>query len=121
MAKGPISLGEVAVTDAYDLDADIVIHAAAMSHFDDASTSEAAVAKATAAALRAADTHGCRSVVLPILGTGTAGLDFERGAETVCEVVATYDAVSINHVSIIAYDDDQFATLSDIADRYDAR
>jgi hypothetical protein len=30
MSKGPVDLGEVAVTDAYDLDADYVIHAAAM-------------------------------------------------------------------------------------------
>src|SRR6056297_1809770 len=32
-AKGPVDLGEVTVTDAFDLDADYVIHAAAMPHY----------------------------------------------------------------------------------------
>lgn len=32
VARGPIELGEVVVTDAYGLDAEHVIHAAAMSH-----------------------------------------------------------------------------------------
>jgi len=33
--QGPIDLGAVAVTDAYDLDAEWVIHAAAMPHYGD--------------------------------------------------------------------------------------
>ena len=35
VAKGPIEFGEVAVTDAFDLDADYVIHAAAMPYYGD--------------------------------------------------------------------------------------
>lgn len=35
VSKGLVDLGEVAVTDAYDLDADYVIHAAAMPHYGD--------------------------------------------------------------------------------------
>src|SRR6056297_3758998 len=33
MDEGPVDLGEVAVTDAFDLDASYVIHAAAMPHY----------------------------------------------------------------------------------------
>lgn len=36
VAKGPVELGEVAVTDAFDFDADYVIHAAAIPYYDDA-------------------------------------------------------------------------------------
>ena len=35
VAKGPSELGEVAITDAFDLDADYVIHAAAMPYYGD--------------------------------------------------------------------------------------
>jgi len=35
MSKGPVDLGDVAVTDAYDLDAEYVVHAAAMPHYGD--------------------------------------------------------------------------------------
>jgi O-acetyl-ADP-ribose deacetylase (regulator of RNase III) len=36
--QGPVDLGEVAVTDAYDLDAEWVVHAAAMPHYGDGQT-----------------------------------------------------------------------------------
>ena len=39
-AKGPVDLGEAAVTDAFDLDADYVIHAAAMPHHGDGRATE---------------------------------------------------------------------------------
>ncbi len=35
MDRGPVDLGGVAVTDAFDLDADVVVHAAAMPHYGD--------------------------------------------------------------------------------------
>lgn len=35
MEQGPIEIGEVAVTDAFELDAEDVIHAAAIPHFGD--------------------------------------------------------------------------------------
>jgi len=35
VSKGPVDLGEAAVTDAYELDAHHVIHAAAMPHYGD--------------------------------------------------------------------------------------
>lgn len=43
MAKGPIDLGAVAVTDAFDLDAEVVIHAAAMPHDGDGQATAASI------------------------------------------------------------------------------
>ncbi len=55
VSKGPIGLGEVAVTDAYELDADRVIHAAVMSHYGDGCATPESVDEATRNALSAAE------------------------------------------------------------------
>lgn len=115
VAAGPVDLGEVAVTDAYGLDADIVIHAAAMPHYGDGLATEASVREATTNALAAADAHGCRSVVIPVLGTGAAGLAFTTGTRAVCEEVAAYEPSVLEDVAVIAYGEEDFETLSTVA------
>src|SRR6056297_889718 len=85
MANGPVDLGAVAVTDAYDLDAEYVIHAAAMPHYGDGQATTESIREATRNTLEKADELGCESLVMPILGTGVAGFAFERGAELICE------------------------------------
>jgi O-acetyl-ADP-ribose deacetylase (regulator of RNase III) len=87
VSKGPVDLGEVAVTDAYDLDAEYVIHAAAMPHYGDGQATAESIRDATRRSLEKADELGCESVVIPILGTGAASFDFETGAQLVCEAV----------------------------------
>ncbi|AFZ74351.1 O-acetyl-ADP-ribose deacetylase (regulator of RNase III), contains Macro domain [Natronobacterium gregoryi] len=83
--SGPVDLGEVAVTDAYDLDAGRVIHAAAMPHYGDGEATEASIRDATQNALETADELGCESLVLPALGCGVAGFDLLEGAEIIGE------------------------------------
>lgn len=112
VAQGSIDLGAVAVTDAYGLDADIVIHAAAMPK--DGRATASSITEATTTALAAAEDHGCRTVVLPVLGTGAADMAFEEGARLVCEAVAAFDPTSVETVSIIAYGDEAHAVLSDV-------
>lgn len=113
---GPVGLGEVAITDAFDLDADIVIHAAAMPHSGDGQATEASIRDATRNALEAADEHGCESVVLPVLGTGVAGMALVDGARIVCKTVAGYEPTTLTDVAIIAYDDDAYETLKTVCD-----
>lgn len=115
--EGPVELGEVAVTDAFDLDADYVIHAAAMPHYGDGLATEESIRAATTNALRTAEERGCESIVVPILGTGAAGFDFEEGARFVCEEIADYDAETLEDVRVIAYGRDQYERLREIADR----
>src|SRR6056297_3904658 len=73
MAAGPVDLGGVAVTDAYDLDAEFVVHAAAMPHYGDGRATAESVRDATRNSLARADDLGCESLVLPALGCGVAG------------------------------------------------
>lgn len=68
VSKGPVDLGEVAVTDAYDLDAEYIIHAAAMPHYGDGRATEESIRNATLNALRKADELDCNSVVLRFWG-----------------------------------------------------
>jgi len=115
MSKGPVDLGEVAITDAYDLDAEYVIHAAAMPHYGDGQATADSIRDATRNTLAKADELGCESIVFPILGTGVAGFDFERGAELICSVIADYEPSSLTDVRVIAYSDEQYEMLQSVA------
>ncbi|HZD42624.1 MAG TPA: macro domain-containing protein, partial [Methanomicrobiales archaeon] len=63
--KGPVELGAAAITDAYDLDAEFVVHAAAMPHDGDGRATRESIRDATQNALREADERGATSIVLP--------------------------------------------------------
>lgn len=116
VAKGPVDLGEVAVTDAFDLEAEYVIHAAAMPHSGDGRATAESIRDATTNALSKADELGCESLVLPVLGTGAAGFEFEKGAELVCEAVREYEATTLTDVRIIAYSQAEYETLERVAE-----
>jgi O-acetyl-ADP-ribose deacetylase (regulator of RNase III) len=111
MAKGPIELGEVATTDAYDLPAKWVVHAAAMPHYGDGQATAESIRAATRNALDAADELGATSLVIPALGCGVAGFDLGEGAQIICEELATYDPESLTDVRFVAYADDEYETV----------
>lgn len=117
VSKGPVDLGEVAVTDAYDLDADYVIHAAAMPHYGDGRATSESIRDTTRNALEKADELNCESLVIPILGTGAAGFAFEKGARLVCEEVREYEPSTLDDVRVIAYSNSEYNAVREIADR----
>ncbi|MEF8915414.1 macro domain-containing protein [Natronomonas sp.] len=115
MSKGPVDLGAVAVTDAYDLDADYVIHAAAMPHYGDGKATAESIREATRNTLETADELGCESLVIPALGCGVAGFDIEEGARIIAETIAEYDPETLSDVRFIAYSDDEYETVERVA------
>ncbi len=115
--EGPVDLGEIAVTDAFDLDADYVIHAAAMPHYGDGKATEESIQEAMWNSLETADELGCESLVVPVLGTGAAGFAFERAADLICSEIADYKPESLVDVQVIAYGDDQYELLRKVAER----
>ncbi|MFB6138117.1 MAG: macro domain-containing protein [Halobacteriaceae archaeon] len=122
VAEGPVDLGEVAVTDSFGLDAEYVLHAAAMPHYGDGRATAESVEDATRNALARADELGCRSAVLPVLGTGAAGLDFETGARVVCETVDEFEPVGVlADVRVIAYSDAEYERLEAVAESVRSR
>ncbi|UPV77152.1 macro domain-containing protein (plasmid) [Halorussus limi] len=116
VSKGPIELGEVAVTDAYELDAEYVIHAVAMPHYGDRQATAESIREATRNSLTKADNLRCESLVIPILGTGAAGYEFEDGAQLVCEAVWDYQPTSLSDVRVIAYSQQEYETIERIAE-----
>ncbi|MFC7007145.1 macro domain-containing protein [Halalkalicoccus salilacus] len=116
MAKGPVDLGEVAVTDAYDLDAEYVIHAAAMPHHGDGQATAESIRDATRNALETADELECTSVVVPALGCGVAGFDLREGARIIVEEIDGYEPRSLEDVRFVAYSDEEFRTVEETAE-----
>ncbi len=116
-AQGPIDLGAVAVTDAYDLDAEYVIHAAAMPHYGDRQATAASIREATRNALTAADDRECDSLVLPALGCGVAGFDLEDGVELIADEIESYEPETLTDVRLIAYSDEEYDQLLAALDR----
>jgi O-acetyl-ADP-ribose deacetylase (regulator of RNase III) len=114
VGKGPVDLGGVIVTDAFELDADYVVHAAAMEPGGTA-TAES-IRKAARNALEAADERGCESLVMPALGTGVAGFSTEEGARIVARVIADFEPDSLRDVRFVAYGDDASETVRRVAD-----
>ncbi|MFU8869808.1 macro domain-containing protein [Natronococcus sp.] len=114
--KGPVDLGEAAVTDAYDLDAEYVIHAAAMPHYGDGRATAESIRDATRNALETADDLECRSLVIPALGCGVAGFDLEDGAEIIGEEIEGYDPDSLEDVRLIAYSDEEYDAIRTATD-----
>ena len=102
---------------AFDLDADYVIHAAAMPHYGDGKATEESIQEATWNSLEAADELGCESLVIPVLGTGAAGFAFERAADLICSEIADSKPESLVDVAVIAYGDDQYELLRKVAER----
>jgi O-acetyl-ADP-ribose deacetylase (regulator of RNase III) len=116
VAAGPVDLGGVAVTDAFDLDADYVIHAAAMPHYGDGRATAESIRDAARNALEAADERGCASLVMPALGCGVAGFDLAEGARIIAEVIDAYEPTHLRDVRLIGYSDGEFETLQRVAD-----
>ena len=116
--QGPVDLGEVAVTDAYDLDAEWVVHAAAMPHYGDGQATAESITAATRNALDAADDLGAESLVIPALGCGVAGFRLREGARLICETIADYEPDSLTDVRVIAYADDEYETITGVAASY---
>ncbi|QCC50584.1 macro domain-containing protein [Halapricum salinum] len=113
VAKGPVDLGAVAATDAYDLDAEWVIHAAAMPAGGQA-TAES-IREATRNTLQTADELDAESLVMPALGCGIAGFDLDDGGRIIAEEIAGFDPVSLRDVALIAYSDEDYEVLQRVA------
>jgi O-acetyl-ADP-ribose deacetylase (regulator of RNase III) len=116
MAKGPVELGEVAVTDAYDLDAEWVVHAAAMPHYGDGRATAESIRNAARNALEAADERGAESLVMPALGCGVAGFELRAGARIICEEIDAFEPESLDDVRFVGYGNEESETIRSAAD-----
>jgi O-acetyl-ADP-ribose deacetylase (regulator of RNase III) len=85
IAKGPIPVGEAAVTNAGKLAAKYVIHAAAMGQ--DLTTSADLIRQATLNSMKRAAELGIESIAFPLLGTGVGGFDVKEAGRIMLDAV----------------------------------
>jgi len=78
-AHGRVAVGDAALTGAGDLDARFVIHAASMPPGGQAN--EISVRTSLRRSLELAAEQGCRTVAVPAIGAGVAGVPVRRSAE----------------------------------------
>lgn len=113
--KGPVPLGEVVVTEAYGLNANYIIHAVATPSYGSKQASAASIRGATQSILATAEQLEGSSLVMPVIGTGTAGFEFKEGANIVCEVVSQHNSTTLDDVRIITNSEPEFSILTRIA------
>ncbi len=107
VSKGPVPVGSAIATEAGELRAKHVIHAAVMGQ--DLRTDLSTVAATTRSVLDLAETMSLGSVAMPLLGTGVGGLDLGRVATTMARevaVVASEGRCTGMRVLLVAYDED---------------
>jgi O-acetyl-ADP-ribose deacetylase len=89
LAIGQLDLGDAVVTDAGDLEARWVIHAASMN-YDQVSTEESIV-NSLRSSLRRASEIGARTLAIPPIGMATSRIPIKRVAELLLSEVLRHD------------------------------
>lgn len=87
---GLLMPGEVAITDAFDLDAKHIIHASGPWWTDGSKGEEACLRSCYEKALQLAKDHGCNSIAFPLLATGTYGFPKELGIQIAVDTFTAF-------------------------------
>ncbi len=108
LAKGPIPVGEAAVTTAGRLPARYVIHAAVMGQ--DLQTDADKIRAATRNSLLRADELGIRTVAFPALGTGVGGFSLAQCARIMIDEVIRYSSgeTALEKVTFVLFNEIAF-------------
>lgn len=105
--QGPVAVGEAVVTTGHDLPVPWVVHVAVMAPRGPVDAN--AVARATRAALDAADRAHARSLALPAFGTGIGGFPLYQCASVMlAETVAwlrEHPRTGLRRIFFCAYDE----------------
>ncbi len=108
VAKAPIPVGEAVATTAGRLKARYVIHAPTMERPGGPSSPDK-VKAATAAALRTADACGCKTVVIPGMGTGVGGVSPRDAARAMVEAIRAFQPTNLERVVLLDLNDEMVA------------
>ena len=127
-SKGPIGLGEAAVTTAGSLPNKFVIHAAAMGYRDEdrkvpkkpgTDSSAEIIRNATLNSLRLADELNLKSIAFPALATGVAGFPVDECAEAMIGAVREYGRIHpespIDLVVFVLYSESDYETFLSVS------
>jgi O-acetyl-ADP-ribose deacetylase (regulator of RNase III) len=115
-AHGPIAVGEAALSGAGRLPARFVIHAASMRLGGRAS--EESVRSAMRRSLEIARDEGLRTIVVPALGAGVAGLPLQRCAEILLEEARRHleGETSLEEIRFVLFGEPAYRVFEQVAD-----
>ena len=115
--RGPIGLGEVALTGAGRLTARFVIHAASME--PGGSAREDTVRGAVRESLRLARSEGFRTIALPAIGAGVGGVSMQACAEISLEEARLHlaEESSLEEVRFVLWGEPAFRVFEMVHDR----
>ena len=110
--KGPIPVGEAIVTNAGNLKAKYVIHAAAMGQ--NLVTREKHIKNATHNSFKRAEELKLQSIDFPALGTGVGGFSLDKCAELMINEARQFlkQSVSLKKVGFILFDETGYQAFS---------
>ena len=101
--KGPVSIGEAAITRAGTLKAKYIIHAVAMGQGWEIDAEK--IRQATKNSLLRSDEIGTKSLAFPALGTGVGGFHQDDCARIVVNEVLRFSAKKLERVVFALYDE----------------
>lgn len=111
---GSLPPGSAHVTIAGSLPHEIAIHCVASDAAHQ--SSDAIIESCVASALRCADERGCKSVAMPIFGTGHAHADFRHALELMA-ASARRAQTSVEHIAFVILDPERVDTAKEILER----
>jgi O-acetyl-ADP-ribose deacetylase (regulator of RNase III) len=108
MRQGPKPIGDAVITQAGNLKAKYVIHAAVMGQ--DLQTDSKKISSATRSSLKLAESHKIKSIAFPALGTGVGGFPLVEAASIMVQEAAFFlkGSKSIERVTFVLLDDDAY-------------
>lgn len=108
LQSAPAKLSEVVVTSAGKLKAKYVFHAAAQPHYGNFKATEQSVRDAVKNVLKKAEELKCKSIALPAIGCGIAGLEIEKGAKAILRELKKFKGKNVESVKVVLFSEDEF-------------
>jgi O-acetyl-ADP-ribose deacetylase (regulator of RNase III) len=121
MKKGPIPIGEAVATNAGELNARFVIHAAGMG--SDLRTDRTKIKNATHNSLLRAHELKIKSIALPSIGTGVGGFPVNEAAEimidTAIDFIKKNENTTLKRIIFVLLDEASFKVYQDVLKKYE--
>lgn len=100
---GALKPGEVAVTEAFDLDAKYIIHVSGPKWLGGGKGEEGCLKSCYENALQLAEERGCQSIAFPLLSTGTYGFPKETGLQVAVDAFTSFLKESEMEITLVVF------------------
>lgn len=112
--RGPIPVGDVAVTGAGRLRARYVIHAVGPRYGEEGGDEK--LASAIRSSLEKAEELGLGSIALPAISTGVYGYPYRRAAEIMARVIRGKGYESLRRIIVCLYSEEAYRAFEEVFD-----